>query len=441
MHRVLVVDDEMQMRNALYEVLKRRGYEVIAEGRGEDAIGRLAKERFSAVITDVKMPGMNGLELLRSVKKIDPALPVVMITAFGTIENAIEAMKEGASDYVLKPFSPDLIESVVNKALSLRQNEKDFGIVTGNEKMLDILDIARGIAPTLATVLIMGESGTGKELLARFIHASSDRKNKPFVAINCASIPDGLLESELFGYEKGAFTGAISSRKGKFEAAHGGTLLLDEVGEMGAHLQAKLLRVLQQKEVDRLGGQSPVSVDIRVIATTNRDLKKEVDAGKFREDLYYRLNVFPIILPPLRGRHDDIKLLAEHFVSIFNKKNSKKIKGINRDAVKCLQSHQWRGNVRELQNVIERAVLMCKGKELLPQDLFYGERFEESAEQAERVSEKGSLRDMERELIQKTLRSANGNKTKAANILGISVRTLRNKMKEYLSDGVSIRCS
>jgi len=433
MHRLLVVDDEAQMRMALYEVLKRRGYEVVTVENGEDALVWLAKERFSAVITDVRMPGMSGLQLLRSVKRVSPGLPVLMITAFGTIEDAINAMKEGARDYILKPFSPDLIDSAIKKVLVSRQDERGSGIITCNKRMLEILDIAREIAPTSVTVLIMGESGTGKELLARFIHASSNRKDGPFVAVNCVSIPEGLLESELFGHEKGAFTGAISKRMGKFEMANGGTLLLDEIGEMGLQLQAKLLRVLQEREIDRVGGRNPVSVDIRVIATTNRDLRKEVEAKRFREDLFYRLNVFPILLPPLRERLEDIPLLAGHFLKLFSERNGKGVREIKEDAMECLKNHPWKGNVRELENVMERAVLLCKDEAISPTDLFYGEESMEEAETSLNwgFQGAGTLRDMERGLIYRTLQDTGGNRTRAARVLGISVRTLRNKLKEY----------
>ncbi len=433
MQKVLVIDDDRQMRIALSEVLRRRGYEVVAEERGESALVRLSRESFGAVVTDVKMPGMSGLEVLRSVKRVAPHIPVLMVTAFGTIENAIEAMKEGAKDYILKPFSPDHIDSALKRVISTGYDE-DSGIVTRDEKMKEILDIARGIAPTQATVLITGESGTGKELLARYIHRYSNRSEKPFVAINCASIPDGLLESELFGYEKGAFTGAVSTRKGKFEMADGGTLLLDEVGEMGLQLQAKLLRVIQQREIDRLGGSRPVQVDIRIIATTNRELAKEVREGRFREDLFYRLNVFPLRLPPLRERREDIPLLADYFLKCFCQRNSRKIMGIDEEAMESLKRHPWKGNVRELENVIERAVLICRGDYISKEMLFYGEGDESETLHEDkdfRPHPGRLLKDMERDLIYRTLKETDGNKTKAAKALGISIRTLRNKLKEY----------
>ncbi|MBI5683234.1 MAG: sigma-54-dependent Fis family transcriptional regulator [Deltaproteobacteria bacterium] len=436
MHRLLVIDDETQLRTALYEVLKRRGYDVVAVDSGKEGIERLKQNRFDAVITDVKMPGMGGLDVLRSVRCTNPHTPVLMMTAFGTIESAIEAMKEGARDYILKPFSPELIDSAIKKVLIHEDNHNGFEIITRSSKMQGILEIARSIAPSSVTVLITGESGTGKELLARYIHDKSSRKAMPFVAINCASIPDGLLESELFGHEKGSFTGAVAGRKGKFELANEGTILLDEIGEMGLNLQAKLLRVLQQKEIDKIGGSKPLQIDIRVIATTNRELKKEVDAKRFREDLFYRLNVFPIVIPPLRERMEDITILADYFLEKFCKKNGKDIEGISDDAMKYLKSYQWKGNVREFENVMERAVLMCRGCEIKAKDIACDNGYEKggqggiSSEMQERHSN-GTLRDMEKGLIFKALKDTEGNKTRAAKTLGISIRTLRNKLREY----------
>ncbi len=437
MDKLLIVDDDLQVRVALYEVLKHEGYDVVSVEGGEEAIMRLSRDRFSAVITDVKMPGMNGLDVLRSVNRISPGTPVLMVTAFGTVESAIEAMKEGAKDYILKPFSAEIIASTLKRVLSSRGDKGQMEIVHSSRKIRELLDIARDIAPTPATVLITGESGTGKELFARFIHGVSDRSAGPFVAVNCASIPDGLLESELFGHEKGAFTGAISRKSGKFEMAHGGTMLLDEVGEMGLQLQAKLLRVLQEREIDRVGGKGPVPVNIRVIATTNRDLRKEVAEGRFREDLFYRLNVFPIVIPPLRERRDDIAPLAKYFLKIFCERDGKHISGISEEAMELLQAHDWKGNVRELENVMERGTLIGRGEELRPDDLFYGGDIRISRESVNELRHGGTLKDMERKLIFKALKDTGGNKTKAAKVLGVSIRTLRNKLKEY-SDEESI---
>ncbi|MFQ5328801.1 MAG: sigma-54-dependent transcriptional regulator [Thermodesulfobacteriota bacterium] len=428
MDRVLIVDDEPQIRVALSEVLRLKGYEVECAASGEEGLARIKDGLYNLVITDVKMPGIGGVGLLRAVCNIAPGLPVLMMTAFGTIENAIEAMRDGARDYILKPFSPDVLEASMRRILATRHDESEFGIIGESEQMVDILNVARRVANTTATILIMGESGTGKEVIARFIHGLSNRADETFVAINCASIPDGLLESELFGHERGAFTGAITRRVGKFEAANRGSILLDEVGEMGMLLQAKLLRVLQEREIDVVGSKSPLSIDVRIIATTNRNLQEEVEKGKFREDLFYRLNVFPIVIPPLRERPEDILPLARHFLEVLSKKNNREIGGIEKKAAKILQGYQWKGNVREMENVIERAVLMCQGDELTCDDLFYGES---RTVERDGVSAATSIREMERSLIFKTLKEMKENKTLTARALGISIRTLRNKLKEY----------
>jgi two-component system response regulator FlrC len=426
---VLVVDDESQMRKALRAVLENSAYEVSTAEDGEGALVKLKEDSFDLLISDIKMPGMSGIELLRSVRALDASLPILMMTAYGTIENAIEAMKEGASDYILKPFPSEIIESAVAKALRVGAPDGDTGFKVKDEKMTEILEVAKNIAPTAATVLITGESGTGKELLARYIHSLSDRLQAPFVSVNCASIPEGLLESELFGHEKGSFTGAHQKRIGKFEQADGGTLLLDEIGEMGLLLQTKLLRVLQEREIDRVGGSEPIKVDIRVIATTNKDLKAEVEAGAFREDLYYRLNVFPFTLPSLRERPDDIELLSMYFLKLFAERYSKEVVGIDKGAMESLMQNPWRGNVRELENVMERAVLMSSTSSLTLDNLYYGEEVPVKSE-VPTVSS-GTIREMEKELILKAIDGSDGNKTQAAKKLGISIRTLRNKLKEY----------
>ncbi|MEE9543295.1 MAG: sigma-54 dependent transcriptional regulator [Thermodesulfobacteriota bacterium] len=427
--KILVVDDEAQMRKALEAVLERKGYEVVVAENGAEALLKIKAGAFDAMITDIKMPGMSGIELLRSVRAVNPSLPILMMTAYGTIENAIEAMKEGASDYILKPFPSEIIESAVARALGGAAKDTESGLKVKDEKMKELLEVAKNIAPTAATVLITGESGTGKELLARYIHSLSDRSEKPFVSVNCASIPEGLLESELFGHEKGAFTGALAKRIGKFEQADGGTLLLDEVGEMGLQLQAKLLRVLQEREIDRVGGSGPVKVDIRVIATTNKELKAEASAGGFREDLYYRLNVFPFTLLPLRERPDDIELLSRHFLDLFADRYAKPVTDIESTAMKSLMHNPWKGNVRELENVMERAVLMSSSGALTLDNLYYGEEVPVRSEMPEVAN--GTIREMEKELILKAIEDCDGNKTQAAKKLGISIRTLRNKLKEY----------
>ena len=442
MNSVLVVDDDEQMRKALLAALKRKGYKVECASSGDEALWMLGKQSYNALVSDIKMPGLSGIELLKEVKRINASMPVLLMTAYGTIETAIEAMKIGASDYILKPFSTEIIEAALSRALSPDLlPESVSGIIAGSEIMRDLLAIAKNVAPTSATVLITGESGTGKELLARYLHNLSDRDSGPFVSVNCASIPDGLLESELFGHEKGAFTGATARRTGKFELADGGTLLLDEIGEMGPDLQAKLLRVLQQREIDRVGGRNPVQVDIRVIATTNRDLYKEVSEGRFREDLFYRLNVFPFKLPALRERPEDICLLAEHYLKLYSLQYNKKIKCIGPEAMDSLIINPWKGNIRELANVIERAVLLCSNGELTVEDLYYGDEMPGAssfnsvkAHSEVNIGGLGTIREMEKELILQTVSEADGNKMEAAERLGISVRTLRNKLNEYNSE-------
>jgi DNA-binding NtrC family response regulator len=419
---ILVIDDSPQMRMALKEAIQKLGHRVVACENGEEAIEKLRRHGFSLIVTDMKMPQMDGLALLREVRRSIGNLPVLVITGFGTIENAVESMKEGATDYLMKPFSFDALKKTINSILVRIRNARE--ILTQNPKMHKIVSIAENLAASDITVLVYGESGTGKEILARQIHRMSRRADKPFVAVNCAAIPDNLLESELFGYEKGSFTGAIERRTGKFELAKGGTILLDEVGEMSMTLQAKLLRVLQEKEIDRIGGNEPIAVDVRVIATTNKDLYKECSEGRFREDLYYRLNVFPVKLPALRERPEDITFLALHFMKRFSAYAGKEIKGFSENAIALLKNRQWRGNVRELENVIQRAVFLSKGKLINSEDFLL-------EDVTAKTAMNGNLKNMEKELILQTLKDVNGNKTKAARILGVSVRTIRNKLNEY----------
>ncbi len=444
MKNILIVDDEEGMRIALSEALTRAGFDTTCSFDGMDAVSKIRSNSYSMVITDIKMPRMNGIELLREVKKNSPETPVVMVTAYGTIDNAVEAMKEGACDYLLKPFSFENVVEIVKSGLSRvegflkkenknKSSKKEGGskghIVTSDKEMIRVLNMSREIAQSSSTVLILGESGTGKELVAHFIHENSPRTDKPFIAVNCASIPDNLLESELFGHEKGAFTGASFRKLGKFELAQGGTILLDEIGEMSMTLQAKLLRVLQEFEIDRIGGKETVSIDVRVISTTNVDLRKAVSENKFREDLYYRLNVIPIKIPPLSARTGDVELLAKHFVKINSARNMKVIKDISDDAIQLLKNTKWHGNVRELQNIIERAVLFCRNDRITVQDIMLEDNtlYNNDATDIPVTT----IEDMERRLIIKTLDEKSGNRTHAANALGISIRTLRNKLKEY----------
>jgi two-component system response regulator FlrC len=428
---VLVVDDEPQMLIAINETLRREGYSITTAGSAREAMCRLREKYYHLVITDMRMPEMTGFDLLKKVKASTPQTPVVLLTAYGTIQNAVDAMKQGAFDYLLKPFSSESLESVVRRALNgapARETSPSYEIVTQDPAFSQVLGCARQAATSTATILVEAESGTGKELLARMIHQESPRASGPFVAVNCAALPENLLESELFGFERGAFTGASASKPGKFEMAHRGTLLLDEIGEMAPILQAKLLRVLQEHEVDRIGGKEPVRIDVRVIATTNRDLAMLVRAGDFREDLYYRLNVIRLNIPPLRLRSGDIPLLADFFCRRYAKAFGKSEAKCSPAALECLARHSWPGNVRELENAIQRAVALAMGSVIEPTDLFVAG----SPAEADAAPAVGTtVREMERQLIQKTLENTGGNRTHAARLLGISLRTLRNKLNEF----------
>ncbi|WKZ31873.1 MAG: sigma-54 dependent transcriptional regulator [Thermodesulfobacteriota bacterium] len=444
MKRVLVVDDEAGMRIAINEALCRKGYEVELAEDGREALKKLPRG-YGMVISDVNMPGLGGMELLREVKKLSPHVPVLLITAFGTVQKAVEAVKEGAVDFILKPFSLQSLEETVEKAFRMREGISGFetrgkNMLARAPVMQKVVSMAMVAAASDATVLISGESGTGKELLARFIHENSPRRKMPFVAVNCASIPEGLLESELFGHEKGAFTGAHALRQGRFELADKGTILLDEISEMDIKLQAKLLRVIQEKEVERVGGSSPVPLDIRIIATTNRDMKKEVREGRFREDLYYRLNIFPLTLPPLRERGEEVEFLAEHFIKKFSAKYGRRLEGVSPEAMEHIKRCEWRGNIREMENTLERAVLLAEGRTLEVEHILVSPESCRSEAQedcpVDRKPDDGganlmTLWEMEKGLITRTLGEVEGNRTQAARILGISVRTLRNKLKEY----------
>ncbi|NVL89808.1 MAG: sigma-54-dependent Fis family transcriptional regulator [Desulfobacterales bacterium] len=442
MHKgnILLIEDIDQERASLCEVLKGEGYRVTAVGNGVSALEELKGHNYDLIISDLRMPELDGLGLLRKLNEKEIDIPFIVISGYGTVESAIEAMKLGAFDFILKPFSPKAMKTVATKAIHSRISSSSPGkdtkpeaasIITRNRQMFDQLNLVKTVADSKASVLIQGESGTGKELFSRFIHNQSSRRNKTFVAVNCAALPEGLLESELFGHEKGSFTGAVSKKLGKFELAQGGTMLLDEISEMNIHLQAKLLRVLQESEIDRVGGRHPVPIDTRVISTTNQDIEAAVQAEKFRADLYYRLNVIPIRLPPLREREDDILLLADYFIKKYNKIDGRNVKGLTKDAARILMRMQWPGNVRELENIMERAVLLCRGKLIDKDDLFIGENPKAAGVSEFSSVPAGSLKEMEERMILNTLNQTNGNRTHAAEILGISVRTLRNKLNEY----------
>ena len=438
---ILVVDDEPAMRLLLTSVLKDEGLDVTAAATGEEALQLVARRHFHLVVTDLKMPGISGLQVLEGVKRDDPETAVVVLTAFGTVEGAVEAMRRGAAHYLLKPLAnPDELRLVVRRVLEerrvadeatmLRQaNEAVFPfgqIIAGEPRMQAVLDLARSVAPTDATVLVIGETGTGKELIARAIHHWSPRAEQAFVAVNCAALAETLLESELFGHERGAFTGAVAQRRGRFELAHGGTLLLDEVGETSPGLQAKLLRVLQEGTLDRVGGTKTVTVDVRVVAATNRDLARMVAERSFREDLYYRLNVFPIALPPLRDRRADILPLAEHVLHQASRRFGKRVAGFSDEARALLLVYGWPGNIRELQNVVERAAILCQGEQILPAYLNLT-----PASPAPAAAGPRTLRELEREAILAALAACKGNRRGAAERLGIGLRTLYTRLREY----------
>ncbi len=435
--KILLVEDKREERLAFCDALNGLGFDVIAVDDGASALEKVKKDDYVVVISELKAPKLDGIGLLSKIKERKNGAPVILMSDSGTVESAVEAMKLGAFDFMVKPFPLDLMESAVEKAAwqgSSSPGRKDSArpesfIITKNQQMLSLLELAGTVADSKAPVFIQGESGTGKELFARCIHNQSSRRDNAFVAFNCAALPDGLLESELFGHERGSFTGAVSRKLGKFELARNGTILLDEISEMNVHLQAKLLRVLQESEVDRVGGRHPIPIDVRVIATTNQDIESAIKAGRFRADIYYRLNVIPIKLPPLRDRKDDILLLADHFVKKYQQTNNHHIDGLTDRAAQTLIGMKWLGNVRELENLMERAVLLCQGNLINEDDLFIGDKPAALDEASFPLS--GSLKEMEKRMIFHTLDETDGNRTHAADMLGISVRTLRNKLNEY----------
>jgi two-component system response regulator PilR (NtrC family) len=456
MSKILIVDDEQSMRDFLAIMLKKEGHEVVAAGTGNDALKAIQAEIFDLVITDVKMPGMDGIEVLKTIKDISSETVVIMITAFATAETAVEAMKLGAYDYIIKPFKVDELKLIIQNSLEKRflrkenillKREIEFragfeNFIGKSEPMQRVFSLIRQVADTNSTVLITGESGTGKELVAKAVHFSSPRKVGPFITVNCGALPETLLESELFGYMKGAFTGAISNKQGLFEAANGGSIFLDEISATTLNLQIKLLRVLQEREFMRVGGTAPIKINVHVIAASNKDLKGEIARGTFREDLYYRLNVIPIHIPPLRERKEDIPLLTDYFLNKFGKIDGerKRVKKMDQDALKVLMNHNWPGNVRELENTIERLVIMT------PDDTIRLEHISDTISSIhptfdvipsdipdEGLNMEELLENAERTLLRKALEKSGGVKTEAARLLGLSFRSFRHRLQKYES--------
>ena len=435
---ILVVDDESIVRESLHDWLDSVGYKVITAESAEEALRIIQKKKIKIMLADLIMPGMNGIELMKRAREIVPTISTVIITAHGTIQTAITAIREGAYDYVEKPFCPEKVElliknlvdhqNLIEENISLRRKVEDRyrfeGIIAKSPKMLKIFELIKTIAPTTATVLVIGETGTGKEVIARAIHHQSQRRTKPFIATSCAALPESLLESELFGHEKGSFTGAVERKKGKFEAADKGTLFLDEIGEINANTQVHLLRALEDKKITRVGCNEEIEVDVRFISATNRDLRTMVKQGDFREDLYYRLNVVRIELPSLKDRKEDILPLAEHFLKKYTEENSKNIKKFSPEVVKFMLNYSWPGNVRELENMIERGVILSKKNSItldeLPQDIIHPTPVEGK-----------TIESVERNHIIRVLEETKGNISKAAKILGIRRMTLYNKLKKY----------
>jgi len=444
---VLVVDDDQANVESLGRIFAKEGLRPLTASCGSDALDSLRRERVQVLVTDLMMPGMSGAERLKATKAVSPETEVVLITAYGTVETAVQAMKEGAYDFITKPVKRHAIVKVVrqalekqalvaeNRALKARLAEFSSGgkraIIGQSPAFRLVMDTLKQAAPSTATVLLLGESGTGKELFARALHDPSARPAGPVVPVNCAAIPETILESELFGYERGAFTGAIARKEGRFERASGGTLFLDEVGEMSPSVQVKLLRVLQEGEIERLGGSGPIKVDVRLVAATNRDLKKLVEEGRFREDLYYRLNVVQLVLPALRERREDITLLADHFLRMYAHKNQKPMAGFSKAALERLEGYAWPGNVRELENAIERAVVLCRGATIeldgLPESVRGGPA---GARQQIVIAIGTPMEEIERRVIDETLRYTKGDKTLAARLLGIAARTIYRKLEK-----------
>ena len=453
--QILLIDDEDDIRETLTTLLNMNGYTVTALPDGPSAIEEVKKEKYQMVITDLMLPEMNGIDIIKNIKEVDPDIQCIVITGYATVSTAVEAMKAGAFDYLMKPFNSSEIMMLIKRALEFQELHAEnqqlkknleskyrFENLIGNsEGIKKVCSLIEKVAETDSTILILGESGTGKELVARTIHYNSHRKNRPLIPINCGAIPENLLESELFGHEKGAFTGASSTRIGRFELADSGSIFLDEIGEMSPALQVKLLRILQQREFERVGGTKTIKVDVRIIAATNIDLEKAVQIGKFREDLYYRINVIPIVIPPLRERIEDILLLAEYFLEYFNRTKKKSIKGFSQEAMNLLINYRWPGNIRELENLIERLVILKGDGIVYPEDLpdkVRIIRFEEGIIPLTipdgGINLKDVVEEFENNLIAQALQKAQGVKNRAAQLLSLNRTTLVEKLKKKKLD-------
>jgi len=442
--RILVVDDEPAQRELVRGFLRKQGFDVAEAGGGREAVARFKQEPFDLVLTDMRMPDLSGLDVLEAVRSMSPETAVMIVTAYGTIETAVSAVKAGAADYLTKPLNLDELLHRIHRVRerhqlvaenrelreALAERHRVEGIIGDSGRMQEVLSLVRRVAPSDATVLIRGESGTGKELIAKALHYASPRASGPLVKVNCAALAEGLLEAELFGHEKGAFTGAVASRKGRFELADSGSIFLDEIGDLPPHLQVKLLRVLQEREFERVGSSRPIKVDVRLLAATHRDLEMLVREGRFRDDLYYRINVVTILLPPLRERREDLPPLIECFVRAFAEKNGKTIRGLTAEAREALLRYDYPGNVRELENLIERAVVLTRDDVIGPEDLplTLGAPPPETGADAGLVA---AVEGLERRMIREALAKANGTQTRAAELLGISERVLRYKLRKY----------
>ena len=449
--KILIIDDEPLMRISITDALIAEGYDVKGSESGRGGMGFISKGNYDVIITDLNLPEVDGMEILKTALKRSPKSKVIMITAYGSVDTAVDAMKQGAYDYITKPFSMDELLIIVRRLMEFRKLENENlelkekidekyafeGIIWSSSKMQEVLEKVKVVADAVSTILITGESGTGKELIANAIHYNSSRKDNPFIKVSCAALPETLLEAELFGYEKGAFTGALKQKKGRFELAHTGTLFLDEIGEISPAIQVKLLRVLQERQFERLGGTETLNIDVRIICATQRNLKKEVKQGIFREDLYYRLNVVPIHIPPLTERKEDILLMANSFLKKFAAKNNKPIDGISSEAKEMLINYPFPGNVRELEHAMERVVILGSGKNIKPEDMpedirdFYKAGLKDAIKIScsERLTK--AIGEFEKEYILRAIEETKGNKTVAAERLGISRKTLWEKCKNY----------